>query len=55
MSRWLQGYAYRTDIARWWLAGVILSVFSIVLLTVLSQVLKAATGNPAEVVKSEAS
>jgi putative ABC transport system permease protein len=53
MSRWLQGYAYRTDIAWWWLVGVILSVLAIVLLTVLSQVLKAAAGNPAEVVKSE--
>jgi putative ABC transport system permease protein len=45
MSRWLQGYAYRTDIP-WWLPAV-------VLLTVLGQVLKAAGTNPAEVVKSE--
>jgi putative ABC transport system permease protein len=55
MSRWLQGYAYRTSISWWWLTGVILAVFAVVLLTVLSQVLKAAAGNPAEVVKSEIS
>jgi putative ABC transport system permease protein len=53
MSRWLQGYAYRTDI-HWWLpAGVVAGVVAVVLLTVLGQVLKAANSNPGEVVKSE--
>jgi putative ABC transport system permease protein len=53
MSRWLQGYAYRTDIPWWLLTGVIAGVIAVVLLTVLGQVLKVANGNPAEVVKSE--
>ena len=53
MSRWLQGYAYRTNIPWWLLAGVIAGVIAVVLLTVLGQVLKAANNNPGEVVKSE--
>ncbi|MDR1259452.1 MAG: ABC transporter permease [Tannerellaceae bacterium] len=53
MNRWLQGYAYRTDIPWWLPAGVIAGVTAVVLLTVLGQVLKAAGTNPAEVVKSE--
>ena len=53
MSRWLQGYAYRTDIPWWLLAGVRTGVVAVVLLTVLWQVLRAANSNPAEVVKSE--
>ena len=53
MSRWLQGYAFRTNIPWWLLAGVITAVVAIVLLTVLGQTLKAANSNPAEVVKSE--
>lgn len=53
MSNWLQGYAYRTNIPWWLLAGVIAGVIAVVLLTVLGQVLKAANSNPAEVVKSE--
>ena len=53
MSRWLQGYAYRTDIPWWLLVGVMVGVVAVVLLTVLGQVLKAARSNPAEVVKSE--
>ena len=53
MSDWLQGYAYRTNIPWWLLAGVLTGVIAVVLLTVLGQVLKAANSNPAEVVKSE--
>lgn len=53
MSNWLQGYAYRTNIPWWLLVGVIIGVVSVVLLTVLGQVMKAANSNPAEVVKSE--
>jgi len=53
MFRWLQGYAYRTNIPWWLLVGVITGVIAVVLLTVLGQVLKAANQNPAEVVKSE--
>jgi putative ABC transport system permease protein len=53
MHRWLQGYAYRTNIPWWLLTGVVAVVITVVLLTVLGQVLKAAHSNPAEVVKSE--
>ena len=53
MNRWLQGYAYRTNIPWWLLAGVLIAVVAVVLLTVLGQVLKAANSNPAEVLKSE--
>jgi putative ABC transport system permease protein len=53
MNRWLQGYAYRTNIPWWLLAGVIMGVVVVVLLTVLGQVMKAANSNPAEVIKSD--
>ena len=53
MNRWLQGYAYRTNIPSWLLIGVVISIVAVVLLTVLRQVLKAANNNPADVVKSE--
>lgn len=53
MSRWLQGYAYRTNIPWWLLAGVITGIVAVVLATVLGQVIRAAGSNPAEVVKSE--
>ena len=53
MHRWLEGYAYRTNIPWWLLASVITVIATVVLLTVLGQVLKAANSNPAEVVKSE--
>ena len=53
MSRWLQGYAYHTNIPWWLLAGVVTAVAAVVLLTVLGQVMKAANSNPAEVLKSE--
>lgn len=53
MRRWLQGYAYHTNISVWLLAGVIVGVIAVVLLTVFGQVMKAANSNPGEVVKSE--
>lgn len=53
MSNWLQGYAYRTNIPLWLLAGIMTGVIAVVLSTVFGQVLKAANSNPAEVVKSE--
>lgn len=53
MNNWLQGYAYRTNIPWWLLAGIVAGVIVVVLLTVLGQVWKAATNNPAEVIKSE--
>jgi putative ABC transport system permease protein len=53
MHRWLQGYAYRTNIPWWLLTAVIAVIIAVVLLTVLGQVMRAAGSNPAEVVKSE--
>ncbi len=53
MNRWLQGYAYHTNIPWWLLAGVMVAVIAVVLLTVLGQVMKAANSDPAEVVKYE--
>ena len=53
MYRWLERYAYRTNIPWWLLARVIMIIATVVLFTVLGQVLKAANSNPAEVVKSE--
>jgi len=53
MLRWLQGYAYRTNIPWWLLTGVMTVVIAIVLLTVLGQTLKAAQSNPADTVKGE--
>jgi putative ABC transport system permease protein len=53
MSRWLQNYAYHVNIAWWMFAAVLAITVVIVLATVLGQVLKAANGNPAEVVKTE--
>ena len=53
MSQWLQGYAYRTNIPWWLPTGVITAMVIVVLFTVLGQTLKAANGNPAEVVKAE--
>ncbi len=53
MNKWLQGYAYRINIPLWLLLGVVTGVILLVLLTVLGQVLRASSSNPAEVIKSE--
>lgn len=53
MYRWLQEYAYHTNIPWWLLAVVFIGVIVMVLLTVLGQVLKAANSQPSEVVKSQ--
>lgn len=53
MNRWLQGYAYHTNIPWWLFLVVIVGVVLIVLFTVFGQVRKAANSNPSEVVKNE--
>jgi len=53
MNHWLQNYAYQVNISWWMFAAVLILTLAVVLATVLGQVLKAANGNPAEVVKSE--
>lgn len=53
MYRWLHGYAYHTNIP-WWLPVMVFTgSITLVLFTVLGQVLKAAGSNPAKVIKSE--
>ena len=52
MYRWLQGFAYRTNIPWWLLSAVIVGVVALVITTVLGQVLRSANSNPADVMKS---
>ncbi|MDR0796639.1 MAG: ABC transporter permease [Tannerella sp.] len=53
MSKWLSGYAYRTDIP-WWLF-IVVGIISlcIALLTVGFQAIRAAMANPVKAIKSE--
>ena len=53
MNRWLMQYAYHTGIHSWIVLIVVAFTFVLVISTVLSQVIEAASQNPAEVVKSE--
>ena len=53
MSRWLQRYAYRIDVGWQMFAAVFVLIITVVLLTILGQVLRASRRNPADVVKSE--
>mgnify|MGYP001218624151 CR=1 FL=1 len=53
MDYWLQGYAYRINIQGWLLLSTLIGVFIVVIITILGQVLKAASSNPAEVIKNE--
>ncbi len=53
MERWLENFAYRISISWWMFLLMIAVVVSIVSVTIVSQVIRAAGRNPAEVVKSE--
>ncbi len=53
MNNWLENYPYRTEINLWLFAGATILVLLIALLTVVSQSLKSAQTNPAEVLKYE--
>jgi putative ABC transport system permease protein len=53
MSRWLQGFAFRTSLSIWIFLVSGLSALLIAALTVSSQVVKAAGANPAESLKYE--
>lgn len=53
MEQWLQNFAYRITISWWMFAVVFLVVAAIVILTIITQVIRASNQNPAEVVKSE--
>lgn len=51
--RWLQTYAYHTELTLWFYAGIFLITCGVVVLSVARQVTYAVKVNPAEVVKSE--
>ncbi len=53
MQRWLETFAYRISIEWWMFVLVIAVVSAIVSVTIVSQVVRAASQNPAEVIKSE--
>ena len=53
ISRWLEGYAYKTNIPWWLFAAVVAAIIILVLSTATKQVITAANGNPANVIKSE--
>lgn len=53
MSRWLQNFAYRTDITAWIFVLSALIALAIALITVSFQAIKAAMTNPADVLKYE--
>ncbi len=53
MSKWLQGFAYRTNMGIWIFALAALAAFTIAVLTVSFQSIKAATANPADSLRYE--
>ncbi len=53
MQRWLETFAYRISIEWWMFVVVIIVIAVIVSVSIISQVVRAASKNPAEVVKSE--
>jgi putative ABC transport system permease protein len=53
MDRWLQGFAYRTDISVWLLMGAGAVVIGVALFTVSLQAIRTARVNPASTLKAE--
>jgi putative ABC transport system permease protein len=53
MKQWLQGFAYRVSLDAWPFLAAGLAAFLVALLTVSTQAVKAAVGNPADVLRSE--
>lgn len=53
VKQWLQGYAYRVDLPGWMFAGAALAVLVVALLTVATQVVRAARLNPARTLQDE--
>lgn len=53
MRRWLETFAYRISI-EWWMFVVVIAVIAVIVsASIISQVVRAASQNPAEVIKSE--
>ncbi|HEY6902013.1 MAG TPA: FtsX-like permease family protein [Puia sp.] len=53
MHRWLEDFAYRTDITVWIFVGAAAIVFSIACLTTLATTIKAAVANPVDTLRAE--
>src|SRR5690606_8536338 len=53
MKRWLNNYAYHTDISLWVFVGTGLLVAIIALLTIYNKALKAARNNPVNAIRTE--
>jgi putative ABC transport system permease protein len=53
MQKWLENFAYRTDLNWWIFAAAGFSTFLIAILIVIRQSYKAATRNPVEALRSE--
>lgn len=53
MQKWLQGFAYRTDVSWWLFAGAAIIAMLIALLTVSVQAVKAALVNPVKSLRTE--
>lgn len=53
MQRWLEGFAFRTNLAGWLFVVSGLAALAIAVVTVSSQVLRAATANPADCLRYE--
>jgi putative ABC transport system permease protein len=53
MSKWLQGFAYRTNMGVWSFALAALAAFAIAVVTVSFQSIKAATANPVDSLRYE--
>lgn len=53
VTKWLEGFAYKTPVRLWVFAAALLVVMAITLATVIFQSWKAATANPVESIKNE--
>jgi putative ABC transport system permease protein len=53
MDQWLSGFAYHIDISIWLFAVGVLLTWLITILTISSQIVRAATANPVEALRSE--
>jgi hypothetical protein len=53
MGKWLQGFAYRTNITWWMFAVAAVSAISIALITVSFQAIKSALANPVKSLRTE--
>ena len=53
MNKWLQDFAYRTQISWWIFAVAVISALIITLIAVGFQTIKAAVANPVESLRSE--